>query len=120
MAKYKKLALIMLFSFCCFFSASLFLHSEKFTQVFGTKEEKNIVLLVPQTPSRANIAVLTQGEPDISILENTGIEYFPDILKNSSYLILNFFREQEILKEFHYRWIVHNILTVFPKRVLRN
>lgn len=40
MAKYKKLALAILFSFCCVFSASLFLHSEKFTQVFGAKEEK--------------------------------------------------------------------------------
>ena len=53
MAKYKKLALAILFSFCCVFSASLFLHSEKFTQVFGAKEEKNIVLLVPQASSRA-------------------------------------------------------------------
>lgn len=120
MAKYKKLALAILFSFCCVFSASLFLHSEKFTQVFGAKEEKNIVLLVPQASSRSYIAVLTQGEPDISILENTGTEYFPDILKKSSYFFIKCFREQERLKEFYYTWIIHNILTIFPKRVLRN
>ncbi|AVQ16925.1 hypothetical protein FSBG_00032 [Fusobacterium gonidiaformans 3-1-5R] len=120
MTRYRKLAYALLFSFCCFFSTSLFLHSNKVTLQFGEKAEKNIVLLVPQTSGTSHIAVLTQGKSGISILENYSTEYFPDLPKKTSYLFVNFFKEKKVIIKCKYQCVIQTILTIFPKRVLRN
>jgi len=120
MTKYKNLALIVLFSLCCFFSTSLFVHSDKLGQPFGSKAEKNIVLLVPQSSSGTSIAVLTHKDSSISILEHYQAEYFPDIPKISVYLFKNYYQKHSFFKKNKYKCIIQSILTVFPHRVLRN